>query len=171
MFALDRTIWSKILHIRVIFNTVLIRGSRVISISYLSTAFISLHIEYCNMRVTYRHGFSHHASTFNSVVNLSPDEAQNQLIEQGMAVEFKGHVARLHREMIALLPKYCLSEKLQKQLRNLSASNGPDGRSVHVCIQLAIEEVTANIVSFCRTVISCKLLARYLLYFSRRRQF
>ena len=75
-----------------------------------------------------------------------------------MAVEFKGHVARLHREMIALLPKYCLSVKLQKQLRNLSASNGPDGRSVHVCIQLAIEEVTANIVSFCRTVISCKCL-------------
>ena len=129
---------------------------------------INLHIECRNKRVTYHHGLAPHINLIPSWI-CSPDEAQNQLIEQGMAVEFKGHVARLHREMIALLPKYCLSEKLQKQLRNLSASNGPDGRSVHVCIQLAIEEVTANIVSFCRTVISCKLLARYLLYFSRRR--
>ena len=71
-------------------------------------------------------------------------------------MEFKGHVARLHREMIALLPKYCLSEKLQKQLRNVTVSSGPDGRNTQTNIQLAVEEVTANVIAFCRTNISCK---------------
>ncbi|KAK2179080.1 hypothetical protein NP493_515g00009 [Ridgeia piscesae] len=81
-------------------------------------------------------------------------DSQNLLIEEEIAVEFKGHVARLHREMIALLPKYCLSEKLQKQLRNVTVSSGPDGRNTQTNIQLAVEEVTANVIAFCRTNIS-----------------
>ena len=31
-------------------------------------------------------------------------------------IEYRGHLARIQRQMVALLPRYCLSDKLLKQV-------------------------------------------------------
>ncbi len=31
-------------------------------------------------------------------------------------IEYRGHMARIQRQLVALLPRYCLSDKLMKQV-------------------------------------------------------
>ena len=78
-------------------------------------------------------------------------------------VEFRGHLSRLHRQMLALLPRYCLSDKLMKEVKNLEmassvsgsrTSTGPEGRDLKTKIQLALLEVSSNVTAFCRTITS-----------------
>ena len=45
------------------------------------------------------------------------DVESEGLLGDTAAIEFKGHVMRLQRQMIALLPKFCLSDKMFKQVR------------------------------------------------------
>ncbi|KAK7476364.1 hypothetical protein BaRGS_00032364 [Batillaria attramentaria] len=66
-------------------------------------------------------------------------------------VEFKSHRSRLHRQMMALLPRYCFSEKFNKQLRNLSSQTSLDNAAD---IALAYQEIATNITAFCRAVIT-----------------
>ncbi|OWF55575.1 nuclear pore complex protein Nup205-like [Mizuhopecten yessoensis] len=69
-------------------------------------------------------------------------------------IEFRGHKTRIERQMLALVPKYCLSEKLTKQLRNLESQQLQEGRDLKAEVTLAYQEVAANVTSFCRAVIS-----------------
>lgn len=68
-------------------------------------------------------------------------------------VEFKSHRARLYRQMMALLPRFCFSEKFSKQLRNLSSQAASDGKDTAAEISLSYQEIAANITAFCRAVI------------------
>ena len=34
-------------------------------------------------------------------------------------IEYRGHLARIQRQMVALLPRYCLSDKLLKQVSSI----------------------------------------------------
>ena len=37
-------------------------------------------------------------------------------------IEYRGHLARIQRQMVALLPRYCLSDKLLKQVGSIQSS-------------------------------------------------
>ena len=58
------------------------------------------------------------------------------------------------RQMIALLPKYCLAEKQLKQVKCLEVGAGIDGEDTRIKILIAVEQVTSNVVAFCRAVVS-----------------
>ena len=81
-----------------------------------------------------------------------PDAEFDDLETAG--IEFKGHKARIERQMIALLPKYCLSEKLSKQLRNLENQELQEGRDLKAELSITFQEIAANVTSFCRAVVS-----------------
>ncbi|KAL5010671.1 hypothetical protein ScPMuIL_012976 [Solemya velum] len=70
------------------------------------------------------------------------------------AVEFCGHAARIERQVIALLSKYCLSEKLNKQLKNMESREMQEGRDIKAETKLAYLEVTAYVTAFCRALVS-----------------
>lgn len=69
-------------------------------------------------------------------------------------IEFRAQKARINRQMIALFPKYCLSEKLTKQLKNLESQQIQEERDLKAEITLAYQEISANVTSYCRTVVS-----------------
>ncbi len=77
------------------------------------------------------------------------------MIGDTAGIEFRGHLSRIQRQTIALLPRYCLSDKLLKQIRNLdSEAVSEEDHTLRTHIQLAIEEVASNIVCFCRNLVS-----------------
>ena len=70
-------------------------------------------------------------------------------------LEFRGHVARIQRQMIALLPRYCFSDRLQAQIRNLLVEGAStDDSNTVASIQLTVEQIAANVTSFCRALVS-----------------
>ena len=46
-------------------------------------------------------------------------------------IEYRGHLARIQRQMVALLPRYCLSDKLLKQVSSIQSSKNPHKIQVH----------------------------------------
>ena len=47
---------------------------------------------------------------------LLADVEQDEVLGDTAAIEFRGHLMRLQRQMIALLPKFSLNEKTFKQV-------------------------------------------------------
>ncbi|XP_063402892.1 nuclear pore complex protein Nup205-like [Mytilus trossulus] len=74
-----------------------------------------------------------------------------------LAIEFRAHKMQIERQMISLFPKFCLSEKLTKQWKNFE--NGQEGRDIGVELLLTYLEISANVTSYCRTVISASGLS------------
>ena len=46
------------------------------------------------------------------------DIEEDMLMGNTADIEYRGHLARIQRQMVALLPRYCLSDKLLKQVRS-----------------------------------------------------
>ena len=44
------------------------------------------------------------------------DVEEELLVDASADLEYRGHLARLQRQLVALLPRYCLSDKLLKQV-------------------------------------------------------
>ena len=83
------------------------------------------------------------------------DDLASDFLETVTAqVEFRSHRARLHRQMLALLPRFCFSEKFNKQLRNLSSQAASEGKDRAAGLALAYQEIASNITAFCRAVIT-----------------
>ena len=70
------------------------------------------------------------------------------------AIEFRGHQARIQRQMVALLPKYVLSEKLNKQLKNLDTKAEVDKANVRAEIVQAYLDVATNVTMYCTSMVS-----------------
>ena len=70
------------------------------------------------------------------------------------AIEFRGHCTKLKWQMIALYPRYCLSEKLTKQLKNMESHSTGNRKDVHVEIMQAYLDVATNLTSYCRALVS-----------------
>lgn len=56
--------------------------------------------------------------------------------------------------MISLLPKYCMSEKLNKQLKNLEMQYEEEQQDMKAEVLQAFLEVATNVTSYCRTLVS-----------------
>ena len=56
--------------------------------------------------------------------------------------------------MVSLLPKYCVSEKLNKQLKNLDIQHEDEKRDMKAEVLQAYLEVATNVTSYCRTLVS-----------------
>ncbi|CAH1799487.1 unnamed protein product [Owenia fusiformis] len=69
-------------------------------------------------------------------------------------IEFKGHLSRIQRQMIALLPKYVMTQNLQRQLRDIEGSTGDEGGDVRMEMEITIQEIASNVVAYCRAIIS-----------------
>ena len=83
------------------------------------------------------------------------DDLASEFLDNVTAqVEFRSHRARLHRQMLALLPRFCFSEKFNKQLRNLASQAGSEGKDSAAEIALAYQQIASNITAFCRAVIT-----------------
>ncbi|KAL8613661.1 hypothetical protein ACOMHN_029753 [Nucella lapillus] len=91
-----------------------------------------------------------------SRANCQDDLASEFLDSLTAQVEFRSHRTRLHRQMLALLPRFCFSDKLNKQLRNLANQSGGQGqgRDRAVQVSLTYQEIASNITAFCRAVIT-----------------
>ncbi|XP_052238220.1 nuclear pore complex protein Nup205-like isoform X2 [Dreissena polymorpha] len=89
-----------------------------------------------------------------AVICRANSQEEEQYAEVDSAeIEFRGHKLRIQRHMVSLLPKYCVSEKLTKQLKNLDV---PADDRVDVCAKVtqAYLEVATNVTSFCRALVS-----------------
>ncbi|XP_052238587.1 LOW QUALITY PROTEIN: nuclear pore complex protein Nup205-like [Dreissena polymorpha] len=89
-----------------------------------------------------------------AVICRANSQEEDQYAEVDSAeIEFRGHKLRIQRHMVSLLPKYCVSEKLTKQLKNLDV---PADDRVDVCAKVtqAYLEVATNVTSFCRALVS-----------------
>ncbi len=52
------------------------------------------------------------------------DSEEETLMGDTAAIEYRGHLARIQRQMVALLPRYCMSDKLLKQVTILLSHIG-----------------------------------------------
>ena len=68
-------------------------------------------------------------------------------------LEFQRSIQRIQRNMVALYPKYCLSEKLKKQLQNLDAQE-EEKTNMRAEVLRAYLEVATNVTSYCRSLVS-----------------
>ncbi len=89
------------------------------------------------------------------------DTLEEFSLGRNSVLEFQGTVSRLQRQMISLLPRYCLTDRLQKQIKSLEVSSRAAAADTSLCnrdkqgeIQIAIIEITCNVVAFCRSVIA-----------------
>ncbi|KAJ8314739.1 hypothetical protein KUTeg_006889 [Tegillarca granosa] len=89
-----------------------------------------------------------HGEVFHSATDTSYSDLDTA------GIEFRAQKSRINRQMIALFPKYCLSEKLTKQLKNLESQQIQEERDLKAEITLAYQEIAANVTSYCRTVVS-----------------
>ena len=64
-------------------------------------------------------------------------------------IEAKGQINRVRRLMMALLPRYCMSDKLLQQMKSMNIEGQP-----HDIIQLYVESIAANVISFSRAYVS-----------------
>ncbi|KAK7106896.1 nuclear pore complex protein Nup205-like [Littorina saxatilis] len=86
--------------------------------------------------------------------NCQDDLAAEFLDTITAQVEFRSHRSRFHRQMLALLPRFCFSDKLNKQLKNLASQTAGEGKDSATDIALAYQEIASHITAFCRAVIT-----------------
>lgn len=91
------------------------------------------------------------------------DGVEEFLLSDAVHTESLGTIRRLQRQMFALLPKYCPSEKQPKRTPEQAAGGlglGLDARSeeeradLAVQMQIITEEILANVITLCRTLIA-----------------
>ncbi|XP_061177614.1 nuclear pore complex protein Nup205-like isoform X2 [Saccostrea echinata] len=81
-----------------------------------------------------------------------PDAEFDDLDPAG--IELKGQKVRIERQMLALMPKYCISERVNKQLKLLESDESTRGRDLSSELAVVFLEVSSNVTSYCRAVIS-----------------
>ncbi|GAB1605006.1 nuclear pore complex protein Nup205-like [Argonauta hians] len=85
-------------------------------------------------------------------------EANNSNIESNVGVmnsmEFYSQVSRIQREMLGLLQRFVLSEKVLKVLQNIDSNLTADGNDVRAEISLTYKKVITNAVAYCRLLIT-----------------
>ncbi|XP_045195259.2 nuclear pore complex protein Nup205-like [Mercenaria mercenaria] len=90
-----------------------------------------------------------------AVISRANCQEEDQYAEVDSAeIEFRGHRVRIQRHMVALLPKYCVSEKLNKQLKNLDIQQEDEKRDLKAEVMQAYLEVATNVTSYCRALVS-----------------
>lgn len=81
-----------------------------------------------------------------------PDAEFDDLDPAG--IELKGQKVRIERQMLALMPKYCMCESINKQLRLLESDESTHRKDLSSQLAVIFLEVSANITSYCRAIIS-----------------
>ncbi|XP_055955132.1 nuclear pore complex protein Nup205 [Patella vulgata] len=89
-----------------------------------------------------------------SRANYHTDLGSEYLDSETAIIEFKGHRARIQRQMLSLLPRYCFSEKFSKQLRNMDQTQHQGNIDVQAGIILAFQEISANLISYCKSLLT-----------------
>lgn len=87
--------------------------------------------------------------TFNKGI---PDAEFDDLDPAG--IEFKGQKVRIERQMLALMPKYCMCERINKQLKVLESDESSRKKDLSSELAVVFLEVSANVTSYCRAIIS-----------------
>jgi nuclear pore complex protein Nup205 len=87
--------------------------------------------------------------------HVSYTDSLDEVVDgDSMSLEYRGTLSRVQRQMLALLPRYCQTQKLHKQLSNLEAGSDKKLTELREQAELAVEEIASNVVAFCRAVIS-----------------
>ncbi|XP_062621498.1 nuclear pore complex protein Nup205-like [Saccostrea cucullata] len=81
-----------------------------------------------------------------------PDAEFHDLDPAGIVL--KGQKVRIERQMLALMPKYCISERVNKQLKLLESDESTRGKDLSSELGVVFLEVSSNVTSYCRAVIS-----------------
>lgn len=92
------------------------------------------------------------------------------LLSDAVQSESLGIIKRLQRQMFALLPKYCLTERQQKRLEQSVVGGAKEEEDADVAaqMQIVIEEILANVVTLCRSLVSKPgKMQWFMLYLSR----
>jgi len=127
--------------------------------------FLIGHIDVVMTILRDRHTNAHQAaleelSLVTAVVSrAATDDGEASLVLGDSAgIEFRGHVTRLQRQMLALLPRYCFSPHLKHPLRGVDNTKpGTEAdmqRESETAVQLAVGEIACNVTSFCTHLIT-----------------
>lgn len=81
-----------------------------------------------------------------------PDAEFDDLDPAG--IELKGQKVRIERQMLALMPKYCMCERINKQLKVLESDESSRKKDLSSELAVVFLEVSANVTSYCRAIIS-----------------
>ncbi|CAI9734078.1 pore complex Nup205 [Octopus vulgaris] len=85
-------------------------------------------------------------------------EAKNSNLESNVGVmtsmEFYSQVSRIQREMLGLLQRFVLTEKVLKVFQNLDTKLTVDGNDIRADISLTYKKVMTNAVAYCRLLIT-----------------
>eukprot|EP00106_Octopus_bimaculoides_P019622 XP_014787064.1 PREDICTED: nuclear pore complex protein Nup205-like [Octopus bimaculoides] len=85
-------------------------------------------------------------------------EAKNSNLESNVGVmtsmEFYSQVSRIQREMLGLLQRFVLTEKVLKVFQNLDTKPTVDGNDIRAEISLTYKKVMTNAVAYCRLLIT-----------------
>lgn len=89
-----------------------------------------------------------------SVSSLTADLGSEYLDSETALIEFRGHRSCIQRQMLSLLSHYSFSPRFSKQLTNLSSQTYQGGQGIAAKVSLAYQEVTANVVAYCRSLLT-----------------
>ncbi|XP_062614076.1 uncharacterized protein LOC134275798 [Saccostrea cucullata] len=81
-----------------------------------------------------------------------PDAEFDDLDPAG--IELKGQNVRIERQMLALMPKYCIFKRVNRQLKLLESDESTCGKDLSSELVVVFLEVSSNVTSCCRAVIS-----------------
>ncbi|KAL4232887.1 hypothetical protein ACF0H5_007574 [Mactra antiquata] len=81
------------------------------------------------------------------------DEDQYTEIDSA-EIEFRRSKTTIQHHMISLLPRYCLSERFYKSLKNIEVQFENERNDVKSEVLQAYLEVATNVTSYCRTLVS-----------------
>ncbi|XP_046581767.1 nuclear pore complex protein Nup205-like [Haliotis rubra] len=89
-----------------------------------------------------------------SRANFHTDLGSEYLDSETALIEFRGHRSVIQRQMLSLLSHYSFSPRFSKQLTNLSSQTYQGGQSIAAKVSLAYQEVTSNVVAYCRSLLT-----------------
>lgn len=82
-------------------------------------------------------------------------EALSSTIPQPVLVELQAHQSRIRRQLVSLLPHYCVNDRWLKDIErnNQNRDNGEDTQEIN----LLVHQICANLMSYCTTILRQKV--------------
>ncbi|XP_077999885.1 nuclear pore complex protein Nup205-like [Glandiceps talaboti] len=69
-------------------------------------------------------------------------------------LEYQGHLSRIQRQMLALIPRYCSLDHWNRELKNTDSIISSDGKDKKDDITEQILEISTNVIGYCRAVVT-----------------
>ncbi|XP_002740701.1 nuclear pore complex protein Nup205 [Saccoglossus kowalevskii] len=89
-----------------------------------------------------------------AVIYRTVPGGENAYREDQSQLEYQGHISRIQRQMLSLIPRYCCLDHWTKKLKNVDSSIAADGKDKKDEISEALLEISSNVIAYSRAVVS-----------------